>query len=131
MVSDELIYVKDKSASLKRKFDELSVKYKRLEDENGLKTKELGKWKGEMNALKKMELGELHEFELKVIETLQKVREAANMRFENENECRVCMVNRKNTVLIPCGHCLCSNCVKRVTKCPMCRATIRRSVELK
>ena len=103
----------------------------RLKDEISSKEKELRVWNGESEELRKMEMAELHEFELKLIGTLQRVREAANRRYENERECRICMEQRANTVLVPCGHCLCTQCGRKIQKCPMCRAPIQRRVEMK
>ena len=40
-------------------------------------------------------------------------------------ECGVCFDRDTNICLIPCGHCFCSQCSARLTKCPNCRADIR------
>jgi len=51
-----------------------------------------------------------------------------------ESECAVCMENRRNCVLRPCGHlCTCAPCgrtlVARRDLCPICRAVIVDVVE--
>ena len=30
------------------------------------------------------------------------------------------MVNDKNCALIPCGHCFCTTCIKKLDTCPNC-----------
>lgn len=56
--------------------------------------------------------------------------------------CPVCLVNAADTVIIPCGHCGCINCLRRVMgepgvagprgglRCPVCRSTIGDIVKL-
>jgi Zinc finger, C3HC4 type (RING finger)/Ubiquitin family len=55
-------------------------------------------------------------------------------RRSNDNtvsECVVCLERRSSHVLIPCGHlCLCGSCVTSVTRCPICRKFIRRSLRV-
>jgi hypothetical protein len=34
--------------------------------------------------------------------------------------CKVCLEKNVSQLLIPCGHTLCSDCVFKVTKCPLC-----------
>lgn len=58
---------------------------------------------------------------------------AANLRLESNMEhytvCRICLDAPKDQLLRPCNHvCCCSECVKMVTKCPVCRTAIH-SVE--
>ena len=47
------------------------------------------------------------------------------------NLCKVCMVNRINTVMVPCGHqCICSECAKTLNKeCPICRKRVTQVVK--
>lgn len=43
---------------------------------------------------------------------------------ETDNECLICIANRMDTLLLPCGHAsFCSSCLKslRNEKCPVCR----------
>jgi hypothetical protein len=45
--------------------------------------------------------------------------------------CPVCYENESNTVLIPCGHLLCSQCVARgLRECPICRKEITSNVSI-
>jgi hypothetical protein len=45
-------------------------------------------------------------------------------------KCPVCLIHEVNTVLIPCGHLICSECVigiRRTNECPKCRQRITNS----
>jgi len=51
----------------------------------------------------------------------------------NESTCNVCLTDPKNTVLVPCGHCFCVDCVGALcardnTQCPVCRQQFRECV---
>ena len=95
------------------------------------KDKELWALKGVERELKKMDLENLHDLETNMIGSLQNVRKVISKKIEKEHECMICMDRPKNTVLVPCGHCLCSSCVLRVERCPMCRAQIERTIKLR
>jgi len=110
--------------------NELDNQLKESREENERNLKELSVWKGVEVELKKMDLENLHELETNMIESLQKIRKVINQKRERENECRVCRDKPKDTVLFPCGHRLCSGCVVRLEKCPMCRAEIENSVKI-
>lgn len=54
----------------------------------------------------------------------------------DENVCSICLENKKNIVVIPCGHTFCSGCLKvmKIRKeqnidlvCPSCRSPITRT----
>lgn len=54
-----------------------------------------------------------------------------NKIFEDEiqEECLVCMDNKHDVVIVPCGHfCVCKSCaeniLKTTKKCPICRGTM-------
>jgi len=95
------------------------------------KDKALWAWNGVERELRKQDLRSLQDLESKMIRSLQTVRRVIARKTEQEHECKVCMDRRKDTVLVPCGHCLCSTCCVRVQKCPMCRAEIDRTVQLR
>lgn len=38
--------------------------------------------------------------------------------------CNICVVNRKDVVLTPCGHTVCHVCVDKIDICPQCRCGI-------
>ena len=61
-----------------------------------------------------------------------KAREKLNQRVDLLNlilsylpsaMCKICWTNQVNTALVPCGHCLCDECLMRLQKfeCPYCR----------
>ena len=119
-----------KHQELLEEHDETERELKGMRDAHDQKDKVLMTWKGVEPELKKMNLESLHELETNMISSLQNVRKVINNKSEQENECRVCRDRPKDTALFPCGHSLCSHCVCRVNKCPMCRAQIERSVKL-
>lgn len=46
-------------------------------------------------------------------------------------ECAICMTEKVTHVLVPCGHTICSGCMKNVTtSCYICRGSIRERVKL-
>jgi hypothetical protein len=50
---------------------------------------------------------------------------------KQEPLCPICLTDTVATVLVPCGHTFCSNCIKKQnTTCYMCRGTIRERVKL-
>merc|ERR1712154_57273 len=99
--------------------------------ENDEKDQRLMKWKGAHRTLKTMDLASLRELESNLIDSLQNVKKVIVKREEDESECRICRDRKKDTVLVPCGHCLCSQCCQKVQKCPMCRARIERSIKIR
>ena len=131
-VAEELVSLSDQrhqelSALHKEMIEELQT----AQDTIYQKDKALWTWNGVERELKKMDLESLHDLESNMISSLQSVRKVIAKKNENEFECRVCMDRKKDTVIVPCGHCLCSNCVLRVEKCPMCRSRIERFIKLR
>ena len=50
-------------------------------------------------------------------------QEIYGMDEEAGAECVICLTNIKDTTLLPCRHlCVCSECLKHIDKCPVCRA---------
>jgi len=66
----------------------------------------------------------------KTIDALQQlIRELRNKQLENYKrrmQCTICYDRKWDTALIPCGHCLCSVCARRLTSCHLCRKNIER-----
>ena len=63
-----------------------------------------------------------------------------NLDLKNDNEsygeegniCGICYTNKRNKVIIPCFHKICSNCIKNIKdKCPFCRGKIFFIKEIK
>lgn len=111
--------------------EEMKEELKICQEVNDQNEKSLMIWKGVERELRKMDLESLHELETQMIGSLQSVRKVIREKSELENECRICRDRPKDTALFPCGHCLCSDCVLRVDKCPMCRVRIERTVKLR
>ena len=83
-----------------------------------------------LSALRRIDLETLHEFETNMISSLKNVQKVIKEKIERDKECTICRNRPKDTALIPCGHRLCSNCGWRMTRCPMCRVAIERTLKL-
>lgn len=62
---------------------------------------------------------------------------AASLGWESADECKICMTNEADSVLMPCGHSgLCGLCVWKISSqksaalCPFCRQTIEKVAEI-
>ena len=42
-------------------------------------------------------------------------------------QCSICMVNIKNTIILSCGHTICSECIPKLKLCPICDGTIGKT----
>ena len=130
--------------ALRQKCESTVTAYRKLEDEQQSIVAELNRWKeeaqsnkkelnlsrGAMHELKKMNISSLHELQSNLFGALQNVQKAIALHYESKYECRICMANQKDTVLIPCGHFLCEQCALKVNECPMCRAQINSTLQL-
>ena len=48
---------------------------------------------------------------------------------DKEHGCIICLTNSRNVVLLNCGHiCVCHDCSKQLTSCPICRSQIEKVV---
>lgn len=46
---------------------------------------------------------------------------------ESDAECIICLTEIRDTILLPCKHvCVCADCHKGISKCPICRARITK-----
>jgi len=115
---------------LERSHRENERKCKKLSEEMQANQKELELSRGVMHELKKLSIHDLHDLEKKLLSSLQNVQKAIALQYENKYDCRICMAREKDTVLIPCGHFLCNQCVQKVDCCPLCRANIDKTVQL-
>ncbi|CAF1184253.1 unnamed protein product [Rotaria sp. Silwood1] len=49
----------------------------------------------------------------------------------SEDACKVCLDAEANCAFIECGHIVsCLNCAKLLTRCPICRETIKRTLRI-
>ncbi|CAF2730480.1 unnamed protein product [Rotaria sp. Silwood2] len=49
----------------------------------------------------------------------------------SEDACKVCLDAEANCAFIECGHIVsCLNCAKLLTRCPVCRETIKRTLRV-
>ena len=60
------------------------------------------------------------------------VRECAMHKRElDEYNCCVCMSARKDIVLVPCRHTMCSACASCIDSCPLCREEVTQMIEFR
>jgi hypothetical protein len=55
------------------------------------------------------------------MDTIVKQRKKEYIKTKDVMECSICMENKVNCVLIPCGHMYCSGCIMTDGICPHCR----------
>ena len=57
--------------------------------------------------------------------------QALRLPSKEADECVVCLDNRIDTAIIPCGHvCVCFECSSQIQKCPMCRRELEGRIQL-
>ena len=49
---------------------------------------------------------------------------------ESKALCDVCMERNKSHALVPCGHCYCIGCIKKIDKCPECRGSFQSTLKI-
>lgn len=63
--------------------------------------------------------------ELKELDRLIQLNQNVHIIKKNETlECPICMDNRINVCVVPCGHCFCNNCLTNASKCYLCQREI-------
>jgi len=73
-------------------------------------------------------LKEIHSFE-QMVESMSKSNHELELQLEQKIEeriCTICCITPRDRVLVPCGHCFCSNCTPRFKNCPNCRMNIKQ-----
>lgn len=92
---------------------------------------EVQRLRGERDALRALSASELSCLGETLMESLQRVQRAQQLKFEqrmDEQLCAVCLTERKNVVLQPCNHLtMCAGCFDKCSSfCPQCRAPVQR-----
>ncbi|CAF3793334.1 unnamed protein product [Adineta steineri] len=55
----------------------------------------------------------------------------SSLTLTSEEACKVCLDAEANCAFIDCGHIVsCLNCAKLLTRCPICRETIKRTLRI-
>lgn len=74
---------------------------------------------------------------LERVRTLWKSKQEYNKKkmapddYDNDDQCKICMDNGIDCVLLECGHMVtCTNCGKQISDCPICRQHISRIVHV-
>jgi hypothetical protein len=72
----------------------------------------------------------------KINNGIKKMEKIVNLKKKEYNksrditECTICMVNKVDCAIIPCGHLYCSQCLHGLDKCPYCRNEIKKTQKL-
>jgi Zinc finger, C3HC4 type (RING finger) len=57
---------------------------------------------------------------------------SANDPIPQQNvECPICLINPKDRIMVPCGHCFCDSCSKRIEMCAICRRPIQQKTAIR
>jgi len=87
-------------------------------------------------------LEELEELEAELLSSLVRVKSMKKKRIKEDRDstkidllqldvCRVCFVNRRRVVFLPCGHFeTCEECIKKRSECQRCQRPIESCVEV-
>lgn len=59
-----------------------------------------------------------------------KLREHYSTKDDEAFICDICMANKKDIVLVPCGHTLCKECRPNIEKCHFCNSKINGHLEI-
>jgi len=91
---------------------------------------EVQRLRGERDALRTLSASELSCLGEALMESLQRVQRAQQLKFEqrmDEQLCAVCLTERKTVVLQPCNHLtMCAGCFDKCSSaCPQCRARVQ------
>eukprot|EP01084_Bolivina_argentea_P168418 292067_1 len=76
---------------------------------------------------------ELHEYENKLCSQIAKVRKEIKKRTENRIKCRICYVNDRNILILPCKHqIMCLECYEKLdsNQCPVCKTYIQTKISV-
>jgi hypothetical protein len=72
------------------------------------------------NILKKDKLDQLKALD----EVIRQAQAKTIISKSDALECKICMDKRVDMCLVPCGHCFCSNCINKASKCYICTREI-------
>nr|XP_026695219.1 zinc finger protein isoform X1 [Ciona intestinalis]XP_026695220.1 zinc finger protein isoform X1 [Ciona intestinalis] len=51
------------------------------------------------------------------------------LELQNERKCKICVDKLSDIVFVPCGHlCVCQACKSKVTRCPICKSKVEKSI---
>ena len=74
------------------------------------------------------DLDALERLQAELLASATRVEEVVRERRSRERECPVCMLEQKDTVLVPCGHQVCDACSRQIRACPMCNQPFVQAV---
>ena len=89
-----------------------------------------------LEARKKKDVKELEQNKTQIMngiermDTIVKHRKKEYLKTKDVMECSICMENKIDCVLVPCGHMYCSKCIVGVDVCPHCRNSFQKIQKL-
>ena len=87
---------------------------------------ELATVRGEGPAMDALPLGELQRLLEQAQQSVQRLQARVDEKQAEERTCAICLTAPKNTVIDPCGHCVCAGCARKLTACHICRGPITK-----
>jgi hypothetical protein len=73
----------------------------------------------------------LIESSARLISSNTPIESSSSVPTSSEDTCKVCLDAEANCAFIECGHIVsCLNCAKVLTRCPVCRETIKRTLRV-
>ena len=82
-------------------------------------------------ALNKMDHNELSKLHDILINNAHIISNELRLRFENKTKCKICNINKLNGIILPCCHCGCFNCLKKLEICHVCHKQIQGIIQMK
>ncbi|ETO01845.1 hypothetical protein RFI_35594 [Reticulomyxa filosa] len=110
---------------------QLRVRCREMSNENQLLKQELGLYKGgDKMQLATLSLEELNNIYLNLQKAIQTVKQQLDSKYYLKFVCPQCRDRNKDTVIVPCGHSFCAQCLEVSSECPQCMQSILRTVPL-
>lgn len=121
---EELSNTKQELSKTKEDYEE---KIRKLKEEYEEKMKQQEKDTTNIIKIKKEKKEEMEAKKDDEIKNITEERNTLKKKFdelEQTLECNICMDRKVNITLLPCMHCYCEECSKKVTSCPFCKKKI-------
>lgn len=84
--------------------------------------------KSELAATEESILSSMAAMKADIIKEL-KPKDAVQEEIIDPFECSICLTDKIDHVLIPCGHSYCESCANKFKKCPACRKHVKKTIK--
>jgi myosin heavy subunit len=122
---EEVSRTKEEVSRTKEEYEE---KFRKLKEEYKKKLEEKEEDTIKIIKIKKEKKEEMEAKKDDEIKNITEERNSLKRKFEELEEtleCNICMERKVDTTLLPCMHCYCEKCCKKVTFCPYCNEKIK------